>query len=120
MFQGHGAIFPIAITITRLIQQVYVAAEDFVSEQALWIRGWKHQGRLEATVESRAILLGKVEMRIVLQDLCTLFCECHERDCRSEHLRHALGSVIAPLGSSEPSPQRGQARAESCDVISKP
>lgn len=48
--------------------EVYVAAEEFVSEQALWIRGWKHQGRLEATVESRAILLAKVEMRVVLQD----------------------------------------------------
>ena len=76
MFQGHGAIFPIAITITRLIQQVYVAAEDFVSEQVLWIRGWKHQGRLEATVESRAILLGKVEMRIVLQDYADILVTC--------------------------------------------
>lgn len=48
--------------------EVYIAAEEFVSEQALWIRGWKYQGRLEATVESRAILLSKAEMRIVLQD----------------------------------------------------
>ena len=45
-----------------------IEAEDFVSEQALWIRGWKHQGRLEATVESRALLLSKEELKVVLQD----------------------------------------------------
>lgn len=47
---------------------MHIAAEDFVSEQALWIRGWKHQGRLEATVESRALLLSKEELKVVLQD----------------------------------------------------
>jgi hypothetical protein len=80
MFQRHGAmflnVFEIMFTITQQTQQVYIAAEEFVSEQALWIRGWKHQGRLEATVESRAILLSKAEMRIVLQDYADILVAC--------------------------------------------
>ncbi|CAE7632447.1 Wrn [Symbiodinium microadriaticum] len=47
---------------------VRVAAEDYLSEQALWIRGWKHQGRLEASVESRALHLATTEMKVVLRD----------------------------------------------------
>lgn len=47
---------------------VRVAAEDYLSEQALWVRGWKHQGRLEASVESRALHLATTEMKVVLRD----------------------------------------------------
>ncbi|CAE7240203.1 KCNH6, partial [Symbiodinium microadriaticum] len=47
---------------------VNVSADDYLSEQAMWIRGWKHQGRLAATVESRALHLATVEVRSVLND----------------------------------------------------
>ncbi|CAE6941489.1 Wrn [Symbiodinium sp. CCMP2456] len=47
---------------------VDVSADDYLSEQALWIRGWKHQGRLAAIVESRALHLATVEVRSVLND----------------------------------------------------
>ncbi|CAK9031132.1 unnamed protein product [Durusdinium trenchii] len=45
-----------------------ISAEDYCSEQSLWIRGWKHQGRLEASVESRALHLPTNEVFLVLQD----------------------------------------------------
>jgi len=66
---GDGAVVQKTTTVdSHAKPEVHIAAEDFVSEQALWIRGWKHQGRLEATVESRALLLSKEELKVVLQD----------------------------------------------------
>ncbi|CAK9074489.1 unnamed protein product [Durusdinium trenchii] len=47
---------------------VGISSGEYVSEQSLWIRGWKHHGRLEATVESRALHLPTREVYLVLQD----------------------------------------------------
>ena len=47
---------------------IRIGVEEFLSEQALWIRGWKHHGNFEVTVESRALKLSKTELRNVVQD----------------------------------------------------
>jgi len=47
---------------------IHIGVEEFLSEQALWIRGWKHHGKFEVTVESRALNLSKTELRNVVQD----------------------------------------------------
>jgi len=47
---------------------IHVGVEEFLSEQALWIRGWKHHGKFEVTVESRALNISKTELRNVVQD----------------------------------------------------
>jgi len=50
------------------VSLVNIYAEECLSEQALWIRGWKHRGLFEVTVESRAVKLSRKELRNVLQD----------------------------------------------------
>ena len=61
------ANFP-AFSQANAVSLVNIYAEEFLSEQALWIRGWKHRGLFEVTVESRAVKLSRKELRNVLQD----------------------------------------------------
>lgn len=53
---------------TGAVSLVHIYAEEFLSEHALWIRGWKHRGHFDVTVESRALKLSRKELRKVLQD----------------------------------------------------
>lgn len=44
-------------------------ADDYLSEQGLWIKGWRHCGRVGTCSEqSRALLLGKQAFHAVLRE----------------------------------------------------
>ena len=71
-------VFPVfpAFSQTGAVSLVHIYAEEFLSEHALWIRGWKHRGHFDVTVESRALKLSRKELRKVLQDFSEILVTC--------------------------------------------
>lgn len=51
------------------VMTVNLRADDYLSEQGLWIKGWRHCGRLGTSCEqSRALLLSKQGLHAVLRE----------------------------------------------------
>jgi len=50
------------------LHETVVNKGDFISEQALWIQAWKHQGRFQALSDTRRLLLQTDILHDVLQD----------------------------------------------------
>ena len=52
---------------TKHVAQTVLEAGEYIAEPALWVKAWRHQGQLQAVVESRALLVGTEDLFKVLQ-----------------------------------------------------
>lgn len=89
--------------------QAMLDAGEYLAEPALWVRGWRYQGQLQALVESRVLLISTEQFFQVCQDYANVMantvvyarCFVKELNKNSNLSKEVSDLPLAPLVNSQ-------------------